>query len=541
MYCVNPACPNPNNPDTTRRCQSCGANLLLRDRYQTIKALGQGGFGATFIARDRALPSAPVCVIKQLRPASESPRVLEMARQLFAREAKTLGRVGDHPQVPRLLDYFAVKDPVIGQEFFYLVQEYIAGKNLKQEVKASGLFTEERAKDFLRQILPLIKYLHENEVIHRDIKPANIIRRDIDQKLVLIDFGAVKDEVNQTIMSNNTGETAFTSFAIGTPGFAPQEQMALRPVYASDIYAIGATCLYLLTGQSPKNFGYDPLTCEIIWRPSVQISDGFAAILTKMLAAGVRDRYHSADEVLQALDLESHSQDLAQSMMTRPIAQTQVPEETTQIDTEDSKWLPEHIRQARAIRDRKAKKEKTILKQGLTMNTGIDPRTVAQSGGSGGSHGRTHAKITPDSEALDAHGVRLAYTKGKRDFIECDLVGLNLQNSILQKANFYHSKLDRVNLEGSDLFNASFDRSSLTQANLRNANLSKASFLYANLSGADLRGADLSYASFNYANLRGVNLCGANLTGAMITDQQLSYARTNWMTIKPNGKRSFFG
>ncbi len=541
MYCVNPACPNPNNPDRTRRCQSCGANLLLRDRYQAIKALGQGGFGATFIARDRSLPGAPVCVIKQLRPASESPRVLEMARQLFAREAKTLGRIGDHPQVPRLLDYFALKDPAIGQEFFYLVQEYIAGKNLKQEVKANGPFSEQGAKDFLRQILPLIKYLHENEVIHRDIKPANIIRRDIDQQLVLIDFGAVKDEVSQTIMSNNTGETAFTSFAIGTPGFAPQEQMALRPVYASDIYALGATCLYLLTGQSPKNFGYDPLTGEIIWRPFVQISDGFADILTKMLAAGVRDRYHSADEVLRALDLESHSHDLAQSMVTRPLAPIPAPEETTQIDTEDSKWLPEHIRQARAIRDRKAKKEKTILKQGLTMNTGIDPRTIAQSGGSGGSHGRTQAKMPPDSEALDANGVRLAYTKGKRDFIECDLVGLNLAHSILQKANFYHSKLDRVNLEGSDLFNASFDRSSLTQANLRNTNLSKASFLYANLSGADLRGADLSYASFTYANLRGANLCGANLTGAMITDQQLSYARTNWMTIKPNGKRSFFG
>lgn len=543
MYCVNPACPNPKNPDRTRRCQSCGANLLLRDRYQVLKALGQGGFGATFIARDRALPGAPVCVIKQLRPASDSPRVLEMARQLFAREAKTLGRIGDHPQVPRLLDYFAVRDPIIGQEFFYLVQEYIAGKNLKQEVKTSGLFSEEKTKEFLRQILPLIKYLHDNEVIHRDIKPANIIRRDIDQQLVLIDFGAVKDEVNQTIMSQNTGETAFTSFAIGTPGFAPQEQMALRPVYASDIYALGATCLYLLTGQSPKNFGYDPLTCEIIWRPYVQISDEFAAILSKMLAAGVRDRYHSADEVLQALDLmESHQNQLAQSMVTRHHGTPNSPaEEVTEIDTEDSKWLPEHIRQARAIRDRKAKQEKTILRQGLTMNTGIDPRTVAQSGRSGGSHGRTHPKITSDAEALDANGVRLAYTKGKRDFIEYDLVGLNLQNSILQKANFYHCKLDRVNFQGSDLFNVSFDRSSLIQANLRNTNLSKASFLYANLSGADLRGADLSYASFNYANLRGVNLCGANLTGAMITDQQLSLARTNWMTIKPNGKRSFFG
>lgn len=537
MYCVNPACANPKNTQRTRQCQSCGSNLILRDRYQTIKPLGQGGFGATFIARDRSLPGAPVCVIKQLRPTFDSPRVMEMARQLFAREAKTLGRIGGHPQVPRLLDYFAIKDPTIGQEFFYLVQEYISGKNLKQEVKSNGPLSEEGAKDFLQQILPLIKYLHENEVIHRDIKPANIIRRDIDRQLVLIDFGAVKDEVNKTILSNNTGKTAFTSFAIGTPGFAPQEQMAMRPVYASDIYAIGATCLYLLTGFSPKNFGYDPLTCEIIWRPHVPISDSFALVLAKMLAPGVGDRYHSADEVLRALDLESHREELSRSMVTQPLSVTEQEEDVTEIDTEDSQWMPEHIRQARAIRARKAKKSKTPLRRRLTTDIGM----VAPPGVKTNSNSHNRTEISTKSETLDANGVRLAYTKGKRDFIECDLVGLNLQNSTLQKVNFYQSKLDRVNLQAANLFNSSFERSTLTQANLRYTNLSKTSFLYANLTGADLRGSNLSYASFKYANLRGANLCGANLTGAIISARQLSYARTNWMTIKPNGKRSFFG
>ena len=538
MYCVNPECPNPKNPDKTRQCQSCGSNLILRDRYQPIKALGQGGFGATFIARDRSLPGSPVCVIKQLRPASDSLRVLDMARQLFAREAKTLGRIGSHPQVPRLLDYFANKDPVIGQEFFYLVQEYIGGKNLKQEVKTNGRLNEQEAKDFLYQILPLVQYLHDNEVIHRDIKPANIIRRKIDQKLVLIDFGAVKDEVNQTIISHNTGNTAFTSFAIGTPGFAPQEQMALRPVYASDIYAVGATTLYLLSAKSPKNFGYDPLTSEVIWRPYVEISDSFAEILAKMLAAGVRDRYHCADEVLRALDLESHRVDLAQGMVNQPMNSTEFQEESTQINIDDSKWMPAHIRQARAIRDRKAKKAKTALRQGLTTtNSG---RSTPPSLNRNSQTGKK-TNISSVSEILDGNWVLLAYTKGKRDFLECNLVGLDLPNTILKKSNFHNSQLDRANLQGCNLFNVRFERVSLTEANLRETNLRKASFLYANLTMADLRGADLSYASLKYANLRGTNLCGANLTGAMITERQLSYARTNWMTIRPNGKRNFFG
>jgi serine/threonine-protein kinase len=120
--------------------------------------------------------------------------ILPMARELFEREARTLGKIGNHPQVPRLLDYFE------DNHQFYLVQEYISGSTLQQEVKRSGPLSEAGVKQFLSEILPLLQYIHSQQVIHRDIKPANLIRREQDRKLVLIDFGAVKNQVNPALL-----------------------------------------------------------------------------------------------------------------------------------------------------------------------------------------------------------------------------------------------------------------------------------------------------------------------------------------------------
>ncbi len=532
-YCVNPACPEPKNAERAIRCQTCGSNLLLRDRYRVLKALGQGGFGATFVAVDDLLPGQPVCVIKQLRPASTSPRVLDMARQLFEREAKTLGKIGNHPQVPRLLDYFE------SERQFYLVQEYVGGQTIKQEAKRNGPFTEFAVKQFLREILPLVKYLHDNEVIHRDIKPANIIRRDVDHQLVLIDFGAVKDQVSQTALlnANSTGETAFTSFAIGTPGFAPQEQMAMRPVYASDIYAVGATCLYLLTGKSPKHFDYDPMTTELVWRPHVYVSDSFAAVLEKMLAASVRDRYQSPEEALRALEVESHQSLLSEGLASRP-KDSSPQEEETRLEEKNNRGLSPAAREVELLRTRRANKKAKAASRGATA---LSPGMSSIRGSTTSFRTQTlAASSAPSGGILDAKALRLAYGKGRRDFADCNLTGLDLRSSVLSGANFYDAQLDRVNLHGSDLGGANFGRACLVQASLRDANLNKAYFVNANLEGADLRGADLIEASFTQANLRGANLCGANLTGARISEMQLSMARTNWLTIKPNGKRGIF-
>lgn len=543
-YCLNPVCSNPVNLSHADRCKACGAKLLLRDRYRVLQALGQGGFGATFLAKDEALPGSPYCVIKQLRPAASSPNVMQMAKDLFEREANTLGKVGNHPQVPRLLDYFDTNNE------FYLVQEYISGCTLQQEVKRSGPFSEAGVKQFLSEVLPMLEYIHSQQVIHRDIKPANLIRRSQDRKLVLIDFGAVKDQVNPIRMGASE-QTALTQYAIGTPGYAPPEQMAMRPVYASDIYALGVTCLYLLTGRSPKDMDYDPATGEILWRDQVHISDHFIDVLKKMLEVSVRHRYQSATDVLRALNLEPYLDSLAKSMVNQQTSRStkSLPNSGENIDS----TIPASptARMAAAIRARQAGKSvsgplrsdattlqpgsprrRTMMQQASSL-TSLNTRITTRSRGSAGNPITTVPKPT----AADLLAI---YGKGKRDFTNYDLSLLNLAKSDLSGANFHEANLNKVNLQGASLLNTDFGRANLNQASLKNAKLARAYLNHADLGGADLRGADLSYAHLSHANLRGANLCGADLTGAKVSDEQLATARTNWTTVHPSGKRGLW-
>lgn len=542
-YCLNPVCPNPENLADTELCQACGAKLLLRDRYRVLYALGQGGFGATFLAKDEGLPGQPQCVIKQLRPTASAPHVLQMARDLFEREAQTLGRIGNHPQIPRLLDYFEAN------EEFYLVQEYVSGSTLQQEVKRSGAFSEAGVKQFLSEILPILQYIHSHQVIHRDIKPANLIRRSHDCKLVLIDFGAVKNQVNSSAASLSD-QTALTAYAIGTPGFAPPEQMAMRPVYASDLYALGVTCIYLLTGKSPKDLDYDAATGELLWQRQVHISDHFAGVLKKMLEVSVRHRFQSANEILRSLDLEPYLESLANSMTV-----TNKPPETKKTDTPET--TSPAARAAMAIRARNQRSETTnvqapyqarmiVPRPGNLSNNASNnaSNTGGLNGGlnSRGSNGRiqnSNGQNQPPAK-MDAVGLQSYYNKGKRDFASCDLSTLNLAKFNLSGAVFHQANLSRVNLQGADLSNTDFGRANLNRAILRDANLVRSYLSNADLEGADLRGADLSHAYLLNANLRGTNLCGANLTGAKLSEDQLAVARTNWMTVRPSGKRGIW-
>lgn len=538
-YCLNPGCKSPENLTHTEICQSCGSKLLLQGRYRVVQGLGQGGFGATFLAKDESLPGIPYCVIKQLRPVTSSAHVLQMARDLFQREAKTLGKVGNHPQVPRLLDYFEVNKE------FYLVQEYISGSTLQQEVKRSGPFSEAGVKQFLSEVLPMLQYIHGQQVIHRDIKPANLIRRSQDKKLVLIDFGAVKDQVDPS-RAGASDQTALTQYAIGTPGYAPPEQMAMRPVYASDIYALGVTCLYLLTAKSPKDMDYDPATGEILWRQQVHISDHFAEVLKKMLEVSVRHRYQSSNEVLRALDLEPYLDSLARSMVNQP-NRGNVRNGSDRVEEMPSMPSSPTARMAAAIRARANKSETTRL-DSTGLQTGSSKRRTVQS--TPAATATRNTGLSSSSESAQRSGSVMAkpnaedllatYAKGKRDFTCHDLSLLNLPRTNLSGANFNQAKLHKVNLQNATLANADFGRASLSQAVLRNANLARAYLSHADLAGADLRGADLSYAYLSNANLRGANLCGADLTGAKVSDEQLSMARTNWSTIHPSGKRGLW-
>ncbi len=524
-YCINPECAQPKNPATEVQCQCCGSSLLLQDRYRVLRALGRGGFGATFLARNVLLPGKPPCVIKQLRPSISTPHLLDMARNLFQREAKILGEIGNHPQLPRLLAYFE-----IDQDFF-LVQEFINGVTLQQEVKRGGPFTEAGVKQFLSEILVMVQYLHHHQVIHRDIKPANIIRRNQDKKLVLIDFGAVKDKVNP-LQENSSEQTALTAYAVGTPGYAPPEQMAMRPVYASDLYALGVTCVYLLSGKAPKELNYDPVTGELLWRNHVQISDHFADVLQKMLEISVRHRYQNTEAILRDLDLEPYLDSLAQNMTYSSPASpglnssSKVPLNGGAA-SQASPGSPS-LRMAAAIRARRERSSSTSGSQSPKL----------------GDHGFSRSSMPSSSQGkqksgqtLSSQDVKEKYLKGRRDFSSHSFTDLDMQRTALTEINFNQSKLSCANFQGSDLTKANFGRSNLRSANLRNAKLVKAYFHCANLEGADLRGADLAQACLSNANLRGANLCGADLTGALIGDEQLATAQTNWYTILPNGRR----
>jgi serine/threonine-protein kinase len=321
--------------------------------------------------------------------------------------------------------------------------------------------------------------------------------------------------------------------------------MAMRPVPASDIYALGVTCIYLLTGKSPKDLDYDPSTGELLWERHVaHISPHFKDVLKKMLEIAVKQRFHKAEDVFRQLDLEAHLDSLANSVTRMsgkpPSPSRRFGEYRSDMDSMGSPSSP-HARAAAAIRARQIKTDTLGLPSGTLRSRVSDPRTGGltslKTGDSAGkSKGFTGEKSKPPTR-LDADGVQSYYMKGKRDFADHDLHALSLSRTNLSGANFHQSNLSKIDLQGANLGKANFGRANLSHAKLKEAILTDAYLSYADLEGADLRGADLSRAYLLNANLRGANLCGANLSGAKLSEEQLAMARTNWMTVRPNGKR----
>jgi WD40 repeat protein/tRNA A-37 threonylcarbamoyl transferase component Bud32 len=294
-YCLNPECQRPLNLDGAEFCQSCGVKLvpLLRNRYRIQRPLGQGGFGKTYLAVDQDRLNTR-CVIKQFSPQLKGTKGLEKAIQLFEQEAVRLHELGEHPHIPTLQAYFEQ------DKRLYLVQQFIEGPTLAQELQHQGPFSEQKIREVLARLLPILKFVHDRNIIHRDITPANIIRRTLDNRLVLIDFGVAKLVTQATSSQPGT--------RIGTEGYAPIEQLRSGKVYpASDLYSLGATCIYLLTQVKPEDL-YDPLRGRWLWREHLAqrglgMSNGIANILEKMLKDLVSERYQSADEVMHDLRL----------------------------------------------------------------------------------------------------------------------------------------------------------------------------------------------------------------------------------------------
>ncbi|AUB34457.1 Serine/threonine protein kinase [Nostoc flagelliforme CCNUN1] len=330
----------------TQLGQMCGSKKLFRDRYEILQILGRGGFGITFLAKNAVLPGNPLCVIKQLCPKVTNPQSWQRACTRFEKEARTLGQLGSHSQIPMLLDYFQANGE------FFLIQEYVPGLTLAREVRQTGAKSEASVKQFLQELLPVLQYLHKHRVIHRDIKPQNLLRCEYDRRIVLIDFGAVKEQLADAC-ENSRNQVANTNF-IGTRGFAPPEQFSLRPVYASDIYALGITCIFMLTAKSPLEFDYDENTGEICWRKEVIISNSFAQILGKMVKISLTDRFKTADEVMKALGNDSYLPTLADCLTTQKLNSKSIAQHGNSYETPDV-YLPPVARTASAIRKWRAR------------------------------------------------------------------------------------------------------------------------------------------------------------------------------------------
>jgi serine/threonine protein kinase len=295
-YCLAPNCQKPQNPDATKFCLTCGSQLLLKNQYQAIQPIGEGGFGRTFLAVDANRLNAP-CVIKQFFPLPEiqgNSLAMAKATELFEQEARQLLQLGEqHPQIPTLFAYFEQ------DKYLYLVQQFIDGQDLSKELVQRGAFSEEQIRELLHDLLPVLQFVHQQQVIHRDIKPTNILRRQIDGKLVLIDFGVAKQLTVGTALTK-TGTKA------GTQGYAAMEQLRGGKAYpASDLYSLGVTCIHLLT-QVEVDELYDPLEGKWLWREHLRqkgkdVSTQLGEILDKLLKDYVRERYQSVNEVLTEL------------------------------------------------------------------------------------------------------------------------------------------------------------------------------------------------------------------------------------------------
>ena len=304
-------------------------NQLLGGHYLVVQALGEGGLAKTYIAKDHHRPGHPKCVVKYLKPASNSPGFLTTARRLFNKEAETLEKLGKHDQIPLLLAYFEENQQ------FYLVQEFIEGHTLSVEMLLGHRWSENKVIQMLTDVLQILEFVHSYGVIHRDIKPSNLIRRQKDNRLVLIDFGAVKQV--RTPSTTNNVPLAQKTISIGTQGYTPTEQVRGKPRLNSDIYALGMIGIQALTGIHPLHLKEDA-DGEIIWQNRAEVSDELAAILTQMVCYHFKERYQSVTEVLQALKPLGNRNKIIQSTSdTRQVS----PEATVEPNPREEKVSPD--------------------------------------------------------------------------------------------------------------------------------------------------------------------------------------------------------
>lgn len=295
-------------------------NQIISGRYRFLQKLGEGGFSQTFLAEDLHLPTKPRCVVKQLKPQFGDAESIALANRLFEQEAEVLYRLGNHPNIPQLLAHFEEAGE------FYLVQELIEGNTLAQELAGGKVLDFAGTIKIVGQILETLAFVHGQNVIHRDIKPANLIRRQADGRIFLIDFGAVKQVSAATSSENSTCQSTVT---IGSQGFMPSEQMAGKPRYASDLYALGLVAIEMLTGISATKLKQNPNTGEFVWQHKAPLPAEIENFITKLVRYDFRQRYVSAKEALAALNMIAVNLGIFKNNISNaPVARTPLPVST---------------------------------------------------------------------------------------------------------------------------------------------------------------------------------------------------------------------
>jgi serine/threonine-protein kinase len=272
---------------------------ILRNKYQIIdRVKTQGSQATVYYAKDISSSIDKIYILKEFTPNYNDEFHFQVGKRLFEKEAEILQVLGNHSQIPQIFDYFE------DRERFYLVQEFIDGDNFQQELEAKQRLTETETIDFLKDILPILDFVHQNNCIHRDIKPCNLIRNKVDRKIFLIDFGGVKEKIKSENIDSQGNPTS--TIVVGTPGYMPHEQWQGKPEFCSDLYALGMLTIQALTGSYPRTLAYDENN-NPVWRDRLpnnyKFNPNFLDLIDRMVRCNYRDRYQSAAEILRDLDL----------------------------------------------------------------------------------------------------------------------------------------------------------------------------------------------------------------------------------------------
>jgi serine/threonine protein kinase len=486
------------------------ANQTIKDGRFLIQAiLGSGGFGVAYRAEDRK--ERRQVVIKTLNQRQQNQADFAEQQEKFMNEAMRL-KGFEHPHIVKVYELIQV-DGLLG-----MVMEYIDGQELAEYVEEKGKLTESQALKYIKQVGEALIYIHEKRFLHRDIKPHNIMLRAGSQEAVLIDFGLARGYIDGKTLSMTNSHT---------PAYAPIEQYDRHGRFGAytDIYALAATLYHLLTGQPPLPSNYRKLNYPLSLPKSLNpdISSEVENAIVKGLELYPRDRPQTMVEFLQLLGLE------IPSISNKPTSSTSIHPATTP--------NPLDIQvQALSIPEQELVEFLQLL--GLEIPSTPDPVTVAP------PRVGFRARIVPPPPReilkLDAQDVLAAFRQGRRKFNEIDMSSLDLSKAYLPSITLNNSNCAYINFQGANLSAGKFEKADLSGAVFKDAILINALFSYANLQNADLRGADLNGAYLNYANLNGANFCGANLKGVKVSEEQLAQAKTNFMTVFPNGKRGGF-